>query len=394
MPTPATTNTPPARKLPPWVQAEPNVGGAIKPSNVSTPIEGDKPEPEPPPTVPPVETPLETAKTPDPVPPPTPPETPPAAPVPAPAKDENEDWPRSKKDWDKFTSRKKEQLAKVQAELNDIRAQRDKAMKDVEDLRASGATSAEIKAMKDERDRLDQILRETNLERHPKFKEYYDGHIGQAQQQIKAILGDDKGKAFSETLSLPPGEYRDSRLEELISELPMLKVGQVASLVTRISDLQAERSSELAKARENSDKIQGETAAQQAQRQKATEAMVLGAIHDIQGTELKGVLEDTDAAAAKKIAIEGTPDPRDFVKMIARGMAYPKLLKGWAADKAKISELEKTIAGLQAATPQPGGERQTPTERGGERRTNKPPTPFDAARLMVETFNKAGMGGS
>lgn len=390
MPAPATTPAkgPPQTKLPPWVTAQPDVGGAIKPQNAPPPTEDKPPETETPPTDPPSETTLATAATT----PPSPGTT--AETTTAATKEEKENWPRNAKDWEKFTSRKKEQLAKVEAELNDIRAQRDKAMKDVEDLRASGATSAEIKAMKDERDLLDQILRETNLERHPKFKEYYDGHIGQAQQQIKAILGDEKGKAFSETLSLPPGEYRDSRLEELISELPMLKVGQVASLVTRISDLQAERSSELAKARENADKIQGETAAQQAQRQKATEAMVLGAIHDIQSSELKGVLEESDAAAAKKIAIEGTPDPRDFVKMIARGMAYPKLLKGWAADKAKISELEKTIAGLQAATPQPGGERQTPTERGGERRTNKPPTPFDAAKRMVERFNSAGMSGS
>lgn len=325
--------------LPSWVTETPNVG--------SGGITTNKPDPEPPPNVPPPE--------PDPVKPKL--ETPKKAD--APAADDDEAWPRSAEQWKAKKAKEKERRTAIEKERDEIKADREKLAAEIAELRKAGP-SDELDKLRAERDDLDRRLKESALEHHPKFVEYFDGNIKNATESIKRLVGADKAGSIESLVNLPPGEYRDARLQELADELPVLKQGQLAGLLNKIEELQNERSSELKRQRENWDRITKEQTAAQMARQKSIETerekVVTGTIAAIASEELKGHLDEQGADLAKRVSLGGTKDPADTVKLIARGVAYPKVLSALAEAQKEVESLKAQVAKMEAATPgAPGG---------------------------------------
>lgn len=326
--------------LPSWVTETPNVG--------SGGITTTKPEPEPPPTIPPPQPEpanpkVEASKEPD----------------PAVTTDDDEPWPRSAKEWKAKKAKEKERRTAIEKERDEIKADREKLAAEIAELRKAGP-SDELDKLRAERDDLDRRLKESALEHHPKFVEYFDGNIKNATESIKRLVGGEKAGSIESLINLPAGEYRDARLQELADELPVLKQGQLAGLLNKIDELQTERASELKRQRENWDKITKEQTAAQMARQKAIETerekVVTGTIASIAAEELKGHLDEQGADLAKRISLGGTKDPADTVKLIARGVAYPKVLSALAEAQKEVENLKAQITKMEAATPgAPGG---------------------------------------
>lgn len=369
------TIAPPAKPpgkpgLPSWVTDTPGV--------TTGSISSVKPEPKEP-----------IAPAPDPAPDPKPKPDPAPAPDPK-AGDDDEAWPRSAEQWKAKKAKEKEKRDAIAKERDEIKADRERLAAEIAELKKAGP-SEELTKLREERDELDRQLRQSALENHPRFKQYFDGGIKAATESIKRVVGGDRATQIEAALKLPPGEYRDTQLQNLVEDLPTLKQGQVGSLLTKIGDLQAERDSELANAHANWDKIQTENTAkataQQKAAQEAREKLVSSTITAIAGEELKGHLETQDMDLAKRIALGGTKDPADTVKLIARGVAWPKVLNALATAQAENATLKAQITKMESATPGlPGGSPRAGSDPNPKPKVNVN-SPMGTAQAWVDDFS-------
>lgn len=326
--------------------------------------------------------------------PPAAPTDPPAAPVAAPKPgDDPETWPRSAKDWDARKAKQKERLTAVEKERDAIKAERDAIKAEIDKAKASGPSPEldQLRKQLDEttktRDALDNQLKVVDLANHPKFKEYYANGIKSQIDRAKAIVGTDNADRIEKVLSLPDSDYRTEQLDAIASDLSPIKSGTLAAIVARIGDLSSERDSELAKARENAGRIQAEREGQAVARQKQTEDMVSTTIAEIRASdEFKGVLDDSEANLVKSITLGGTKDPKDTVKIIARGFVFPKVLKALAERDVKIKTLEAQITAFTKA--EPGAAHGAPSAPTATAPTGATKDPIDR---MMNAFKEKAM---
>jgi hypothetical protein len=339
-----------------WITNLPDVESGGVQTNTATAA----PDPTPPPNKPPTEPPKPSAETPEPKPDVAKPE----APKPSDAPTDGEKWPRTAKDWDAFKSARAEKEKKLTSERDAIRAEKEALAKELEAAKKAGVP--DLEALKKERDELDRQLRQVDIERHPRFKEYFEKNRKAAIDRAKSIVGADNAAEIERILQLPKAQ-RDDELDALIGELSPLRQAQLGNQVERLDALAEEREAEIAQSRENYEKIQQQQEAALAQQQKQIQDLVTSTVTEFRGTDEGRLMDDATADLASKVALGGTKDPKDVVKIVARGIIYPKLLEAWAADKATISTLEARIKALETATPGPGkgaaaqGDGTTPT---------------------------------
>jgi hypothetical protein len=281
--------------------------------------------------------------------------------------DEEEKWPRDAKDWKKYKAKKAEQLNAAITELDTTKAEKTALIAEIEKLRGTIPTD-ELNALKKEKDDLtarvtemDEVVKRTALAEHPRFKAYYEGLTKTQIEIAKGIVGADKAAEIERILGLPDGDYKDNQLEELSSDLPVVKQGRLVGILNRLSEIHAERAGELAKARE---KVAQLTATEQQtaqQREQNKQQFVDKTLTAIAATdEFKPFMDSAAIDLAKRVVLGGTKDPADFVKMAARGLILtPKLLVALKAEQDKVAERDKIIASMKAATPGPGGGDET-----------------------------------
>lgn len=322
---------------------------------------------------------------PNPNPPPTPEPAP--APVPDPAKpavepakpaaveDDESKWPRSAKDWDAFKSKRKEKEALLVKERDEIKIERDRLNEEIATLKKQGP-SPELESLKKERDEYEQQLRLYSVENHPKFKAYFEGKTNAQLELAKRIVGPDNAEAAAKALALPEGEYRDARLEELMGNLTPMQSTRLGGVLNALSEIGAERQSEVAKGRENFDKMMAEQKAGadriQAENTKAANEAVNAVIAQAQdpksglflfqkkeGNEAWNKEVDARIAAFKHLSL-GPATREQRVMACRNAAAFPAIVKYAQERDAEVATLKEQVKALSAAQPGAGSGNEPP----------------------------------
>lgn len=304
------------------------------------------------------------------------------APAPATIKDDDEippdiKSPGAQSSW----KRLKESKARVEGERDSVKKERDAFKSEIETLKKSAATPAQKTALADdpeyqqlkksyaekekELETYSERIRLLDVEQHPKFIAHYGGLL-EAQMNIAKNIGGDKAV---EILKLPNSAYRDEQLEALASELSPMKAAQLGSVLTRLDEIQADKSREIAKAKDSYAQIQTQEKQKSEQERTAIEKVFqqvrndvldkdkgLYVFHEREGDEewnngVKERLSLTEHALAGKLP------PEDVAKAVYWAAAAPQFLMDNNSLRAKNAELEKSISELRALSPSPGGDK-------------------------------------
>lgn len=244
----------------------------------------------------------------------------------------------------------------------------EKALKDaqvqIEGLKKNGNAPADYEQIKKEREELDNIVRVSAVERHPKFKAYFDGKVASATALAVDIAGADNKVAVEAALKMHDGPAKDAAIDEILSVLPQYKAVQLGAALAQFPAIQRERDSELAKARESYDKLEtertGQTAAQTKAREEATTKYIAeaeAAAAEFDGfKEIEGDAEHNTQVASRKQFIRDLATNKvspEIAKMVPVMVGEYLHLKNSVMPKlaAQLEAFQKQLKELQGATP-------------------------------------------
>lgn len=244
------------------------------------------------------------------------------------------------------------QLAELRGELEKTKA-------------APKVDTAEIEALKKQNQELDQIVKQTALERHPKFKNYYDGGKEELIASAKAIVGEKLAKDVESLLRNPnaPSET----FEKLAEEVGQFKASQIAAVAANITRLDIERGKQLDNWKSGyaeMEKHQGELAQEQQSRQlRLYESSAEKAIRDANGEIVfKEAEGESDWNAEVKSRqdeirriVKEDLDPDDKAQLAMQAVAGVKYRQLFHHQVPLIKKLQSEISELKGAQPNAGG---------------------------------------
>jgi hypothetical protein len=287
--------------------------------------------------------------------------------------------PAAQSSWKKL----KESKGRVEGERDAAKKERDTYKAEIETLRKTAVTPTQQAALADnpeyqqlkksfeeskkEVETYSEKIRMLDVTQHPKFIDHFNGKIS-TQHEIAKNIGGDKAL---EIVKLAPSPYRDQQLEELSAELSPFKAAQLATVLTRLEEINGERSAEISKARDSYAQIQAQQK-QQAEQQRDSIQQTYQKVRSEVTDKEKGLTvfqeRDGDADWNKGVqerlslvdkAISGQMQPDEIIRSAYWAAAAPALLQELngvnARSAAKISELESEISKLRAVSPTPGG---------------------------------------
>jgi len=380
--------------LPSLETGEPAKPAAIAPSEPAPPANPNPAAPEKP-----------TPATPDPNPPPTKP----ADPAPEP-KDEEEKWPRSAQDWEKFKAKRAANEKKYQEQIAALSQEREKLAKELEAAKQQPAGNpAEVETLKKEMSELSDRLQQVAVEKHPKFVAYFEGKRKEYANLAQTVVGADKAAELTRILSMGDDTARTNAMEEFSAEFSPLKQAQIAHIATRWAETEAYRASELSRYKDIYQQLakEGEKTAQtrQQQQQQALTQAITDALAKAQAKD-GGVApfqpKENDAAwnaevskrvEAVKQRFAGNITPNEIAQIVVHATAFPVMQDLLSSKDKEIAQLQDTIKSLQAANPglpagqKPGGiPGPEPTQRRAGQGTDNP---MDATAEWMKGFQTA-----
>lgn len=223
----------------------------------------------------------------------------------------------------------------------------------------------EIETLRKANEQYDKELKMLAIERHPKFKAYYDDRIAGYIETAKKIVGEN-ASALAKVLALPDDEYRQERIDKLADGLSPMRQADLAATIARMREVQSERAAELEKSSQGYQKMM-ETEKQQ---QEAAMAQSKAKIDGItkRGMEFAKTLDafktkDGDDAHNKEVS-----DRESFVQAFFQGK-LPEEMLSWipvlASEalflkekdiprlNAEIKKRDEIIASYNSASPKP-----------------------------------------
>ena len=222
-----------------------------------------------------------------------------------------------------------------------------------------------LAAIEKERDELSDRLRVSDVEQHPKFKQYFDGKNTELISAAKAIVGAEHGDKLEKILRMADNDQRTELLDEMLGDLSPSRQSRLGAVVANIESLQRERAAEVGKSKERWGQLQQQSQAEAAgtmrQKEELAERLVNAA------TELEAFKADasTTPERSKQIdtyktfvrqALTGRLEGQDaqFMPLMAVEGLHLKtaVLPGL---QAKVKELEERLAEFTSANPRAGG---------------------------------------
>jgi len=279
-----------------------------------------------------------------------------------PADDLGEDkWPRSAQEWKKFKEARKQAIEEREQKIAGLNTSLDELKKKISE---TPATSPELDTLRKERDELSDRLRTVDVERHPKFKAYFDAKLNTQVELAKRIVGPEHAEAAARLMGLPEGEYKNAQIEELMVNMTPLQQSRFGSVLNSVAEVEAERQSEIAKGRENYDRMVEEQKGAQAERAKAVDKAFNDAALKAQDTKEGNFLfqkreGDHDwnrqveerLSLAKNLLMGKGVTQEQVIAASFYAAATPALLAGYDALHAENEALKQQVAELSKAAP-------------------------------------------
>ena len=316
--------------------------------------------------------------------------------------------PRTSKDWDAYKVAEKARLAEKEIEI-------EKWKKEAEELRKAPPVSTvsdddpRIVSTKKERDELSERLRLVDITSHPKFKAHYEGRVNAQIDMAKRIVGTENSEAIATLLKLPDNEYRQNKIEELVSTLSPIQQSRVAGVLNSLNEIDIERDGQIEQAKKDYVKYQEDSKlaaeAKQKENMNKAEAAFTSVLSTLQnpkdkdglfifqkqeGNEEwnKGVEERTKYA---KEMLFGKHDPQVLIRAAFHAAALPGVVKAYGALQEQLKGLEEQVKGMTASQPNleahstPEGGEQAPAGKGEKGKKGK----FMGGREMAADWIKS-----
>jgi hypothetical protein len=346
------------------------------------------PEPLPKPAEPPPPTPADKAKEP---PPPVaaekPKETPPVTPT------EPDKWPRTAQDWEKFKTVRDEGYKARDTQIQALQAEKTALEKKLSEVPQA---PPDMEALKKERDELSETLKTVAVEKHPKFKQYYDTQIQNQIGMAKTIVGAENAAKIEQLLNMGESEYREAQLSEMLMELSALQQSRLGGVLNKLTELNTERQGEILKARDNYEQMQAKQAAESAQFRNQAEKQFDSIVSKLQAsgddilfTPQPGKDEWNAGVAeriktAREMLFSGKiPKAEPVIQAALHAAAYPAVLTELLEQIGKVKSLEDQIKTMSAAAPRMAG--QAPQGESPDMATNRSAAPKSGTRPMDVT---------
>ncbi len=213
------------------------------------------------------------------------------------------------------------------------------------------------------------IVNQFYLEHSPRFRAAYDEKIGGLMEKAKRVVTGEQAASLEVILKLPEGEYRDKRFKELAVSLEDdFDRSRVAKLYDDLSEIQAERSRELAKAPENVKKLHEFEAEQTAKANEKRQLLRVDALNKtlqqfetvvpefrvVAGEKEHNALVEENIGMAKSF-LSPTLSDDDMARMAAYAVKGYRAIQADGAKDQLIATLQNQLAEFQAAGPTTGG---------------------------------------
>ncbi len=358
---------------------------AITPEAISTPENAPKPAPAPSEPQKP-SAPAEPAK-------PAPAATPEPPPT-SPAEPEESKMPRTSAEWKKFRELRDAKEKEYQTKLAETEKQ-------MAELKAKPAAPSDYDAVKKRADEYAAILERKYLEDFPEFKSAFDNRINQAIESAKQLVGTDLAGEVSQIMSMPPSAARQEKMTDFWNNLTPYQQSMLGGIDNQVVSLQAAKSHEISKSKENVEAIKKYEAQQQQAKaegfQKTFDAEIKRletdspAFQKREGDEAWNSEVDQRVATAKHLLF-GETKPEALIQAATYAASFPAVLKQNLGLMEKIATLEKQIQEMSSATPKLPGDR-TPAANGEQSRSVAPTgsRPMDAlAGTWMRNLPKLG----
>lgn len=328
-----------------------------------------------------------------------------------------EKWPRNSSDWDKYKKVHAEKEAKLQAEIDTWKgkaAELEAAKKAAEEGATKSAepspeVTAELERVKKANEEMSRRLQILDVTQHPQFQAYFDNKVNAQKELGKRIVGAEKAPQFEKLLALPDGDYKNSQIEEFVSDLPILQQSRIGAVLNALEGIGQEKAAEIAKAGEHKAQLTKEQEVKSAERVKLRDKLVNEVAASL-ASEKEGMAifqkrtddaewnrgVDERIALAKKVITGEGMKPADVIKTAFYGAAVPAILQAYQSDMKEkdeaIGKLEEQVKALTAAQPGKGGSATAPAGSDTPPRTEIRPgmNPMDATSAW--TKNLPGWG--
>lgn len=360
---------------------------------------------EPPPAQPPAQPAPNPSATPNP--PPVQPPEPPKTPEPAAAEGQDgPKWPRTAKDWDSYKKASKEREEAIAKERDAIKAERDSVKAEIEKLQKQGP-SADLEALKKERDELSEKLRLVAVENHPKFKAHFEGRTNAQIELAKRIVGTEKATRIAEILKTPEGAWRDSQMDDFIADLNPMQQSRLGGVINALSEIGMEREREIANAKTTYERMTTEHKTAQERQQKEFKdnaekafSSELSSLEDAKnpagflfqkkdGNEAWNK-EITERVESAKNLLFGKSNPETLTRAAFHAAAFPAVLKYAIERSEQVGKLEAQVKALTASNPTAESHGNENGNGGAGPVTIKPGTnPMQAADAWVRGLRES-----
>jgi hypothetical protein len=261
-------------------------------------------------------------------------------------------------EWKKLKAAHKAEMEKFRAQVAEMEAK----------LKSAPASSdtellkKDLEALKRERDEYSEQLRMLDVERHPKFRAYYDAQVTAQVEKAKQIVGPERAGEIAEILALPESAWKAQRVNDLIADLTPYQQTRLGATLDKLADISLERDGEIRKARENFAKIEAEKAAAAKAAEENTVRAFDKTVETLDDTWVmykpregdaewnNGVKERMEFARA---IYRGELEPQDLAKQALLAASVPTMLKAFEAQVQRAKALEDELKELRAASPKP-----------------------------------------
>lgn len=253
----------------------------------------------------------------------------------------------------------------------------------------------QLETLKKQNAELDEIVKRTAIEHHPKFKAHYDDGKEQLISTAKEIVGEKLAKDVQKLLTDPSDEAFDKLTEEIGS----FKAAQVASIASQIKKLEGERANELKNAKgayaevmkRQQEQVQEQQERYVRQLESAADKAIKSAAEEIVFREAegeddwnKGVQERREQI---KSIVKGDLNPNDKAQLAMQAIAGHKYRELFHAQVQVIRALKGELKDLKSAEPVPGA------GTGGGGLTPQQDNMDYASRLVSQAVNDGLLPG-